>query len=69
MMIASKDEMPGASSRIARMVFEAAPQPKELAEIDGGHFGLLHYPSTLFDQASQTQQDFLARHLQRERTK
>jgi fermentation-respiration switch protein FrsA (DUF1100 family) len=68
MMIAREDEMPGASSRVACMVLKAAPQPKELAEIDGGHFGLLHYPSTLFDRASQTQQDFLARHLQRERT-
>lgn len=59
MMIASEDEMPGANSRIARMVFDAAPQPKELVEIDGGHFGLLHYPSSLFDQASNKQRDFL----------
>ncbi len=64
MMIAIEDEMPGANSTIARMTFDAAPQPKELVEIDGGHFGLLHYPSPLFDQASKVQQDFLSRHFQ-----
>ena len=68
MMIANEDEMPGANSRIARMVYEVAPPPKELIEIDGGHFGLLHFPSPLFNQASNAQQDFLVRYLQRERT-
>jgi alpha-beta hydrolase superfamily lysophospholipase len=63
MMISPEDEMPGASPRIARMVFDAAPQPKELVEIDGGHFGLLYYPSPLFDQASRAQCEFLLRHL------
>lgn len=67
MMIADEDEMPGADSRIARMVFDAAPQPKELVEIDGGHFGLLYYPSALFDQCSQAQRGFLIGHLQKER--
>ena len=69
MMIAKEDEMSGANSRIARIVFDAAPQPKELVEIDGGHFGLLYFPSPLFDQASKVQQDFLTRHLQKERIK
>ncbi|HEX2850409.1 MAG TPA: hypothetical protein VHN98_07640 [Acidimicrobiales bacterium] len=27
----------------------------------GGHFGLLHYPSCWFDDASAAQQDFLVR--------
>lgn len=63
MMIAREDEMHGANSRIARMVFEVAPQPKELIELDGGHFGLLYYPSPLFDEASKVQQDFLTRYL------
>lgn len=63
MMIAKEDEMPGAKSPIARMVFDAAPKPKQLIEMDGGHFGLLHYPSPLFDQASRTQIDFLTRYL------
>jgi len=69
MMIAKEDEMPGANSRIARMAFDAAPQPKELVEVDGGHFGLLHYPSPLFDQASTKQLAFLTRYLQEDRVK
>jgi uncharacterized protein len=63
MMIASKDEMPGANSIISRIVFDAAPQSKELVEVDGGHFGLLYHPSSAFDQASTTQRDFLRRYL------
>ena len=62
-MIAPGDEMPGANPAVSRQVFEAAPNPKELFEIEGGHFGLLHYPSALFDQASGVQRDFLLRHL------
>lgn len=63
MVVAREDEMPGSNSRIARAVFEAAPAPKELMEIDGGHFGLLHYPGLLFDEVSHAQVDFLKRHL------
>lgn len=62
-MIAPEDEMPASNPAISRMAFEAAPEPKELFEIGGGHFGLLHYPSELFDQASGVQRDFLIRHL------
>jgi pimeloyl-ACP methyl ester carboxylesterase len=63
MMIAEDDEMPGCKSDVARAAFAAAPQPKELFEIAGGHFGLLHYPSALFDQASAVGSDFLLRRL------
>lgn len=63
MIIAEEDEMQGCDSRMARMSFDAAPQPKELVEVDGGHFGLLYYPSPLFDQAGNAQRDFLMRHL------
>ena len=63
MMIAREDEMTGASSSVARKVFESVPRTKELVEIEGGHFGLLHYPSDLFDQASKTQRDFLKTYL------
>ena len=31
---------------------------KTKIEIDGVHFGLLFYPSELFDQASTAQRDF-----------
>lgn len=68
MVIARDDEMPGANPSIARMAFDLAPQPKEVVEIDGGHFGLLHFPSSLFDQASSAQRDFLVRRLLEETT-
>jgi uncharacterized protein len=63
MTVAIDDEMPGANSDIARLTFECAPQPKEKLEIEGGHFGLLYNPSELFEQASNTQRDFLLRYL------
>jgi len=63
MVIAKDDEMPGASSELAREVYKAAPEPKELFEIDGGHFGLLYYPSPIFAQASQAEVDFLKKYL------
>jgi uncharacterized protein len=63
MVIAREDEMPGANSDIACQVFEAAPQPKESVEIGGGHFGLLYYPSPLFDQVSTAQRNFLLKYL------
>ena len=63
MVIACQDEMPGANSDVARMAFDAAPQPKQILEIEGGHFGLLHYPSELFEQASSAQREFLLRTL------
>ena len=63
MMVAHEDEMPGAKTNIARMAFDLAPQPKEWVALDGGHFGLLHYPGELFNQASTAQRDFLIRNL------
>jgi pimeloyl-ACP methyl ester carboxylesterase len=66
MVVASQDEMPGADSQVAHGVFEATPRPKELLEIDGGHFGLLHYPGPIFDRACQAQIDFLTRYLPKE---
>lgn len=62
-VIARDDEMPGAEAQVARMAFAAAPEPKELLEVDGGHFGLLYHPSVLFDEVSAAQADFLRRHL------
>ena len=63
MIIAIEDEMPGANSEVARMVFGRAPEPKEKIDIGGGHFGLLYYPSELFEQASHAQQELLIRYL------
>ena len=63
MMIAENDEMPGANSDVARYAFNLAPEPKELVEIDGGHFGLLFYPGILFDESSRTQLHFFKKYL------
>jgi pimeloyl-ACP methyl ester carboxylesterase len=54
------DEMPGAVSAVARAVFERIAGPRQLLEIDGGHFGLLEYPSPTFERASDAQATFLA---------
>ena len=62
-VIASDDEMPGAEPEVSLAAYERAPEPKELCEIDGGHFGLLHHPSALFDIASRAETSFLIRHL------
>jgi pimeloyl-ACP methyl ester carboxylesterase len=64
MVIAPGDEVNGASETIARMAFDITPEPKELFEIEGGHFELLYYPSQIFDKASVAQRDFLAKYLQ-----
>jgi hypothetical protein len=63
MMIAPEDEMAGANPVVARAAYDSIPAKKELVEIAGGHFGLLHYPSELFDQAAHAQRDFLLRTL------
>lgn len=62
-VIAVDDEMEGAEPHIARAAFDSAPDPRELLEVGGGHFGLLYHPSPLFDQVSAAQADFLVRHL------
>jgi len=62
-IVATDDEMPGASSAVSRHAFDLVPGPKELLEVEGGHFGLLYHPSPLFDLASRAERDFLIRHL------
>jgi hypothetical protein len=39
--------------------------PKQWVNIDGGHFGLLYYPSKIFEQASAQQREFLVGALRR----
>ena len=48
---------------VARIAYDLVPEPKEWMEIEGGHFGLLYYPSKLFDKASSAQCRFLRAHL------
>ena len=60
-VISPDDEMPGAETAVARETFRRVPGPKELVEVDGGHFGLLYYPSPEFDRASAAEAAFLRR--------
>jgi len=63
MVVATNDEMNGANPKVTRAVYNTITQPKEWVDIDGGHFGLLYYPSELFEKSSKAQIDFLKRHL------
>ncbi len=60
LIVAKNDEMEGASDIIAQSVFENINQPKEIVYLDGGHFGMLEYPSFLFNEASKSQIEFLS---------
>ncbi len=50
-------------SATAHEAFEALGGPKGLHEIEGGHFGLLHWPGKNFDHACAVQTGFLRRML------
>lgn len=63
MIVATNDEMDGANPEVTYEIFKMIKQPKEWVDIDGGHFGLLHYPSALFDKSSKAQIDFLNKYL------
>ncbi len=63
MIVATNDEMDGANPEVTLAVYKKITQPKEWVDIDGGHFGLLHYPSALFDKSSKAQIDFLNKYL------
>ena len=55
------DEMPGASSEVARELLGLLSGPTELVEVDGGHFGIIEYPSAAFERASAAESAFLTR--------
>jgi hypothetical protein len=59
LMVAPEDEMVHANYAVARQAYELIPGPKQWYDIAGGHFGLLYYPSELFDEASRVQAEFL----------
>ncbi len=63
MVVAEEDEMPGADADVARHAFSLAPNPKELVQIGGGHFGLLYEDSPEFEVSVGAQTEFLVRHL------
>ena len=59
LMVAPEDEMLHANYGVARQAFDLMPTPKRWYDIQDGHFGLLYYPSSRFDEASGVQADFL----------
>lgn len=61
--MSADDEMPGAASQVTRAVFDLIAGPKELIEVEGGHFGLLEHPSRAFDRTSEAQAAWLTRTL------
>ena len=61
-IVASDDEVAGASPAVARECFETIAAPKVWEDIDGGHFGLLHEDSALFQQTLDIDLRFLADH-------
>lgn len=61
MMVGHNDEMVHCNIGVQRVVFERIAGEKEFVEIDGGHFGLLWPQSPEFDQAINSQVDFLTR--------
>ncbi len=62
MIVATNDEMNGADPEVTEHVYNDIDQPKEWVDIDGGHFGLLYYPSEMFEKSSRAQIDFLNRY-------
>ena len=63
MVVATNDEMNGANPQVTKFVYDNIKQPKEWVDIEGGHFGLLYYPSELFNQSSRAQINFLMKYL------
>jgi hypothetical protein len=63
MMVAPADEMAHANPEVSRQAFDLLPGERDWYDLDGGHFGLLYYPSDDFDEASRLQADYLTKKL------
>jgi uncharacterized protein len=59
LMAGRNDEMVHCNPQVTQAVFTLMRCRKQWDDIDGGHFGLLYYPSEIFDQASARQCAFL----------
>jgi pimeloyl-ACP methyl ester carboxylesterase len=59
MMVGRNDEMVHCNPEVMRATYELMRCPKQWVDIDGGHFGLLYYPSEIFAKASAQQCAFL----------
>jgi len=60
-VMSPEDESPFAVSAVARAVIDRLTGPRELVEVDGGHFGIIEYPSAAFGFASEAQAEWLGR--------
>jgi pimeloyl-ACP methyl ester carboxylesterase len=63
LIVSPEDEMPGAAPAVSYDAFRRLSGPKEWLEVEGGHFGLLYWPSPAFALAATAQARFLAAHL------
>jgi fermentation-respiration switch protein FrsA (DUF1100 family) len=64
-LVSPHDEMPASVSTVARDAFDRLRGPKQWVDVEGGHFGLLYYPSAEFEHASAAQVRFLEERLVR----
>jgi dienelactone hydrolase len=62
-IVSPEDEMRGSAPAVSRAVYDRLPGKKEWIDIDGGHFGLLYFPSPAFERAASAQARFLSEHL------
>jgi len=65
MMVGRNDEMVHCNPDVTRATYDLMRCQKQWVDIDGGHFGLLYYPSEIFKQASAQQCEFLVGALRR----
>ena len=63
LVVAPEDEMVHANYSVSMQAYDLLAGPKQWHDITGGHFGLLYYPSELFEEASRVQTQFLAKWL------
>lgn len=62
-MVSPNDEMKGASPAVARSIYNRIKTKKKWMEIEGGHFGLVYFPSAEFEKAAFAQAEFLSDNL------
>lgn len=63
LMVALQDEMVHANYQVARQAYDLMPGVKRWYDIADGHFGLLYYPSSRFDEAVSVQAQFFCEQL------
>jgi pimeloyl-ACP methyl ester carboxylesterase len=58
-MSGRNDEMVHCNPDVNKAIYGLMRCPKQWVDVDGGHFGLLYYPSEIFTEASSRQCEFL----------